>query len=69
MRRRPPASSNTAACRKQDGILRSIPGLTDLLGTVKMADMKTPTPALQKKAAAFCAAHRAEIVRVAGKYK
>lgn len=66
----------TASCEQQygrlseqDGILRSIPGLTDLLGTVKMADMKTPTPALQKKAAAFCAAHRAEIVRVAGKYK
>lgn len=54
---------------EQDGILRSIPGLTDLLGTVKMADMKTPTPALQKKAAAFCAAQNGEIARVVGKYK
>lgn len=66
----------TASCEQQygrlseqDGILRSIPGLTDLLGTVKMADMKTPTPALQKKAAAFCAAQNGEIARVVGKYK
>ena len=54
---------------EQNDIVHSIPGLIDLLDTVKMADMKAPSPALQKKAAAYCAAQNAEIARVIGRRK
>ena len=54
---------------EQNDIVRSIPGLIDLLDTVKMADMKAPSPALQKKAAAYCAAQNAEIARIIGRRK
>ena len=54
---------------EQNDIVHSIPGLTDLLDTVKMADMKAPSPALKKKAAAYCAAQNEEIVRVIGRRK
>ena len=64
------------ACEKKYGrpspqsvIVRSIPGLADLLGMVWTADLNAPTAPLHAKAETYCAAQNAEIVRVVGKYK